>query len=212
MLVNAHERSQGSRAGRWSMLAAQLMLVGFAVVGLIRGTDWDRLGVGFDTGQISSKGYGQPGSRDLHDLWTNIDIAIADPLPLADRAALDRAEGLVRRRPADGYAWLALGWLRALADQDEAALDALRTSWKWAPQSRNLSLRRVMLASLMWPKLSAMDRQRAVAELRLARQSDGAAFRTLVETDARLSALWRIARGQRLDIGHVPLRAAPNEG
>ena len=34
MLVNAHERSQGSRAGRWSMLAAQLMLVGFAVVGL----------------------------------------------------------------------------------------------------------------------------------------------------------------------------------
>ena len=71
----------------------------------------------------------------------------------------------------------------------EAALAALRQSWRWAPQSRSLSNPRVLLAADYWPDLTAGERRRVTAELRFARQTDPAFFARLTDAHPRFAAL-----------------------
>ena len=104
----------------------------------------------------------------------------------------------------EGFAWLALAWAERLSGRDGPALEALSRSWIWAPQSRTLSLRRVVLASIYWPELDAPARARLLAEMRFANQSHPVLFQRLLGVDPRTATLWRIARSRGLDRSAFP--------
>ncbi|MEM6664212.1 MAG: hypothetical protein AAF666_18780 [Pseudomonadota bacterium] len=200
---------------RRALGATQIFVVAIGLTGLLAGHDWTLI----DSDQpiltvLKDKGAASRKHSALNAAWAKIDAARTTPLPDQDaaRQARDMALIALRESPANGYAWTALAWSELLSGQPRKSTEALRTSWKWTPASRNLALRRVLLAQQLWPRLDRDLRARTVGDLRYARQADPDLFHALLRDDRRLAALWRIARAQRLDSGIQPLTAAPNSG
>ncbi len=197
-----------------TLTAAQLVLLAAGAAGAALGPGWSgpALPPGVPPGTAAQIVLER---KELHlaNAWHLIDRASAAGSGggLAKIARL-HAHAALGEGPASGFAWLALGWAERLSGRHGPAREALRRSWRWAPQSRTLSLRRIVLAGSYWPDLDPADRNRLVAEMRFANQSHRARFRALLDADTRTRALWRIARGRGLDRHAFPTDRAGHTG
>jgi len=137
-----------------------------------------------------------PVSGHLAHAWDAVLTARGAPAP-ADpsltAAARRHALAALAQRPASGYAWTALAWAEHLAGRPDAALAALRASWRVTPHLRAIAPARVELGKAYWPMLDAAARAHLLDEINLARQADATRFRDASAGDARLAALWRLA-------------------
>jgi len=180
--------------GRISLFLVQLALLALGAAGAALGPAWDGPAVPEDVApHIAASMVLDRKELHLANAWHAIDRG-AEPKRAVFHARAALAEG-----PASGYGWLALAWAEHLSGHTDAALDALARSWRWAPHSRNLALRRVVLGAAHWPRLTPEGRARLVAEMRLARQADMGLFHRLIAEDRGAAAIWRIARGRGLD-------------
>ncbi len=109
-------------------------------------------------------------------------------------ALVAHARTALEHGPASGYAWLVLAWGEHMAGRDGTAKEALQASWRWAPESRNLSWARVLLASRWWPELGPESRGRILNEMHRARAQAPEAFRAQLEADPRFAAIARLAK------------------
>jgi len=197
---------------RVSLFTAQILLLAAGVAGAVLGPGWGGPtlpeGVAPDLAQRMALE-----RKELHlaNAWHAIDRA-SEPGGATSagstKLALLHARAALGEGPASGFAWLALAWAERLSGRDGPAIEALDRSWRWAPQSRTLSLRRVLLASFYWPELDPPARTRLLAEMRFANQSHPAPFQRLLGADPRTAALWRIARARGLDLAAFPTSLA----
>lgn len=96
--------------------------------------------------------------------------------------------------PASGYAWLLLAWGEYLAGREGSAREAVQASWRWAPEARNLSWARVLLASRWWNDLGPESRGRILGEMYRARGQDPEGFQRQLDQNPDFAELWSRAR------------------
>jgi len=104
------------------------------------------------------------------------ELASADIAEVRALQAIEALKEAVSVDPGNAYAWASLGWGMARIADDQAALEALRTSWKLAPNNRVLADSRIaLIGAITMPdistvELSAADQvsvQQDIANLRL---------------------------------------------
>ncbi|MBK0398728.1 hypothetical protein H0I76_05975 [Limibaculum sp. M0105] len=106
--------------------------------------------------------------------------------------AADAARRSLAFGPANAYAWVTLAWAEYAAGNKAGAWDALEMSWRWAPESGNLSFMRLLLSLNWWPEADAGERVRIVEEARMARVTHRAAFIDEMQRNPRLWTVWRL--------------------
>lgn len=110
--------------------------------------------------------------------------------------------------PVNAYATLALAWAETLRGRDDDARAALERSYAFAPRSIPLAASRVALAQRWWPGMNLAERQRTMAEARVARGLDPQSYNQYASETPRLEAIHRLAEdaGVTVEIAGAPAR------
>lgn len=103
-------------------------------------------------------------------------------------------EAALRNAPANAYIWTDLAWAKHDEGDDAAARLALSHSWRLAPNSQNLSLRRAQLGARYWSELTHPDRRRLMRDMVHARNRARSVFTELTDRSPRFAVIWRTAR------------------
>ena len=145
----------------------------------------------YDKGAYAfQRGYGFLAADALVSGDTEARDELADPA-LAEQRALMAIEALktsVRLDPGNAYAWASLGWGYARIADNKLAIDALRKSWKLAPNNRVLADTRIALIGVLTTPdiepviLSDIDTLAIQRDFEALHRFDKGAFRFHAET------------------------------
>lgn len=106
----------------------------------------------YDRGEYEyQRGYGYLAATEKEPGFRNSTEETASPAVLKYRAykALDALETAIGLDPGNARAWVALAWARAGLEDVPGSVDALRVSWKIAPNNRTLANWRLNLVGVL---------------------------------------------------------------
>lgn len=118
------------------------------------------------------------------------DAAAAQSVRAAETAA-DLLRDAIAHRPVDAYAWTLLAVAETTARRPQAALAALRRSWRFAPYLLRLARLRARVGGRQWLLLTHQDRATLGRDLETIRDFDPKDFEALLGDNRRLVFLAR---------------------